>query len=232
MSKDSEDGRVVVPFGKYKGDDITELLKDRSYVEWARLQAWLPQRYPTIYNIIVGGVPAKGKGKKQDSPEHNAMQVRFLDPAVCERLGRRYVSDEQRLRTYVRDGDDPLGGLTHRVSIEKLKYEHRLWDVVFDVRAFLEDAGGCHFGALSMAHVYVELKPSISDDFFAVLRQVTNRRDQQNARDGHSDIDRIVVVTDKVHPSNVTVDDVKAAFRTQKVDLVLSSELEVREIAA
>jgi hypothetical protein len=226
-----EDGPVIVPFGKYKGSDITELLKDRSYVEWARLQAWLPQRYPVIYNVIVGGSPAKGKGKKQDSPEHNAMQTRFLNTDLCERLGRRYVSGEARLRGYIR-GDDAIGGLTYRLSVDRLKFEHRLWDVVFDIRAALEDATGSHVGAVSMAHLYVELKPSISDDFFAVLRQVTNRRDQQNARDGHGDLDRILVVTDAVAPSNVSVDEVKAAFRTQKVDLVLSSDLEVGEIAA
>jgi hypothetical protein len=68
----------IIPFGKYRDQPIEVLLADSQYLAWILAQpglvAMMQQRYPAIYNIIVTGVPTT-----EDTPEHNALQARFLD---------------------------------------------------------------------------------------------------------------------------------------------------------
>lgn len=68
----------VVPFGKYKGQPVETLAADRDYCEWLTAQPWFSDKYRNVYNIVVnyGSEP-------QDSPEHNQMQVRFLEDDWC-----------------------------------------------------------------------------------------------------------------------------------------------------
>jgi hypothetical protein len=75
MSKTEKDpSAVVVPFGKHKGATVAELLtKDPQYAEWVLAQGWVAERFAELHAAILtrGAVT-------DDTPEHNAMQVRFL----------------------------------------------------------------------------------------------------------------------------------------------------------
>ena len=67
-----------VPFGKYKGRPALELAADRAYCEWLTAQPWFSERYRDVYNVVInyGAEPT-------ETPEHNALQARFLDDAFC-----------------------------------------------------------------------------------------------------------------------------------------------------
>ncbi len=75
----------VVPFGKYKGRPVAELVADDGYRDWVLAQPWVRERFVNFYNILVQGTPVA-----QDSPEHNEMQARFLDEDWCTRLMRSH----------------------------------------------------------------------------------------------------------------------------------------------
>lgn len=64
----------IVPFGKYKGQPVTVLAGDPNYCEWLRSQEGIRQKYPSIINLIVNNFSIP-----QDTPEHNALQARFVD---------------------------------------------------------------------------------------------------------------------------------------------------------
>lgn len=69
---------LVIPFGKHQGLTVAELLaKDPAYADWLAAQGWLAQRFAELHAAIV----TRGAGA-DDSPEHNRIQVRFLDPLV------------------------------------------------------------------------------------------------------------------------------------------------------
>jgi hypothetical protein len=69
----------IVPFGKYKGRDILEVLEtDPSYLQWLTGQEWFRDRYVYLHQTIVN----RGS-EPEDTPEHNALQVLFLDHAFC-----------------------------------------------------------------------------------------------------------------------------------------------------
>jgi hypothetical protein len=69
----------IVPFGKYKGRDILEVLEtDPSYLQWLTGQEWFRDRYVYLHQTIIN----RGS-EPEDTPEHNALQVLFLDHAFC-----------------------------------------------------------------------------------------------------------------------------------------------------
>ena len=65
----------VIPFGKYKGQAIAQVVQDRNYTEWLTAQSWFKERYANLYTVIVNTA-----GEPAETPEHNRLQARFLDP--------------------------------------------------------------------------------------------------------------------------------------------------------
>lgn len=137
-SNDAAQNTDIVPFGKYKGRPVVDLIADRDYTDWLAAQPWFRQRYGNVYNLIVntGAQP-------QDTPEHNKMQARFLDHDACLNLLRRWLlspaklherwwsvnlTDRQRERLHVEAGS---------VSITSLQFESDGWDLVISGRSRL-----------------------------------------------------------------------------------------------
>src|SRR6516225_4197283 len=71
----------IVPFGKYKGQPIEVLREDRSYLDWLSGQDWFRERYAGIYTLIVNNF-----SEVSETPDHNALQVLFLDDDFCARF--------------------------------------------------------------------------------------------------------------------------------------------------
>lgn len=65
---------TIVPFGKYKGKEVSHMLKDAQYVKWCGENNIL-ERYPKIFNIVYS---ISVDNKDQPTPEHNQMQHEWL----------------------------------------------------------------------------------------------------------------------------------------------------------
>lgn len=63
----------LVPFGKYKGQPIEQLLADQPYLDWLTAQDWFRRKYQNVYAVIINY-----PGKPSETPAHNQMQVKFL----------------------------------------------------------------------------------------------------------------------------------------------------------
>lgn len=132
----------IVPFGKYRDRPVTDLLADRSYVEWLLAQPWFAQRYQPVYNVLIGA----GGPEPQDSPEHNAMQARYLDNDELFRLAQVFLPNREELISYAREWrgkrgtSEQLANIVDddafKLSISEPTFELRGWDVVF--------SGGVH----------------------------------------------------------------------------------------
>jgi hypothetical protein len=70
---------TIVPFGKYKGQPVEVLAHDEEYCRWLADQDWFRTRFATIHTLIVNNFAAP-----HDTPEHNALQARFLDVDWCQ----------------------------------------------------------------------------------------------------------------------------------------------------
>jgi hypothetical protein len=78
---------IEVPFGKYKGKDVTQLLADRHYVDWCK-QKNILEKYPAIYNIVCS---ISTDNKDQPTPEHNKMQNEFLEKNLIVSLFKQFL---------------------------------------------------------------------------------------------------------------------------------------------
>lgn len=70
------DDANIVPFGKYRGRPIDEMMADASYCAWAMSQPGLRERYASLFTIIING----GVAPDMPTPEHNRMQLLFRNP--------------------------------------------------------------------------------------------------------------------------------------------------------
>jgi uncharacterized protein (DUF3820 family) len=74
----------IVPFGKYKGRLIEEVLvDDPGYLQWLAGQEWFRSKFAVLYQVIIN----RG-AEAEETPEHNALQVRFLEDDFCLRFLR------------------------------------------------------------------------------------------------------------------------------------------------
>src|SRR4029453_16186290 len=78
----------LVPFGKYKGQPVEVIAEDRQDCDWLLEQTWFVQRYPQLHTLVINNF-----GEPTETPEHNALQIRFLDEtfrAQCTELAFQF----------------------------------------------------------------------------------------------------------------------------------------------
>jgi uncharacterized protein (DUF3820 family) len=157
----NEQGNVV-PFGKYKGRSIEEvLLDDPGYLQWLAGQDWFRAKFAVLYQVIIN----RG-GEPQDTPEHNALQVKFLDEAFCWRF-LEHLAPGFDFGGAV-DCEFECGGVDVVMSVASFRDE-----IPASVRRYFHDwedefsVPGRQTGIL-----HIELKPTVGDDYPAVLRQM------------------------------------------------------------
>ena len=85
----------VVPFGKYKGQPITNLLNDTKYLEWCKQQEWF-QKFPIVYNICVNQTITTNN-QSSKTPEHNKLQNLFLK----RKFNIKLINKIRRLDKYI-----------------------------------------------------------------------------------------------------------------------------------
>jgi len=231
--------RQVVPFGKYKGRLVEELLGDRAYCEWLTAQSWFKERFQNVYMLIVnyGGQP-------EESPEHNAFQAIFLEHGTCLSLANLFGfptrSELEAKLAHV--SDKILDNDVMNPQVVSLGFEHRGWDVYFstecgyEYRAVCEGERGSHgswccnkfkidgqftkkFYHWRKLRIFLELKPTLGDDYPNVLRQVL-----RYPREGCSSERRCVLVR-SFSSAAVSWNQVQQIFASQGIALKQVSDL-------
>lgn len=71
----------IVPFGKYKGKSVLDLMVDTGYVEWCK-EAQVFRKYPKI-NIILNN--SYKSSEFSETPEHNKLQNKFMETDFVKR---------------------------------------------------------------------------------------------------------------------------------------------------
>ena len=114
---------IILPFGKHKGKTVAELLAvDPQYADWVSAQAWVAERFAELHSAII----SRGAGI-DDSPEHNAIQGRFLDPlfrAWFFRVARpRDVADsaEAVIRGITETREKPIRKLSEKIKEQEAR---------------------------------------------------------------------------------------------------------------
>ena len=108
MEKTRDPSALVLTFGKHKGATVAELVdREPDYARWLAAQGWVAERFAELHAAILSrGAPT------DDTPEHNALQARFIDhdfrvaflqaaykPWLIDRIKeiQRFIKEERRL---------------------------------------------------------------------------------------------------------------------------------------
>lgn len=148
VNQPSDPSAIVIPFGKHKGSTVAELLaKDEAYAQWVLTQGWVAERFAELHAALL----TRGAGT-DDTPEHNALQARFLDGVFRSSFVRIILGTSEEYHTSV-------------------QFEHRGVDVVicwgegyydFESKERWENRNRSR----------IELKPTLGDDYPTTLRQM------------------------------------------------------------
>jgi hypothetical protein len=174
----------IVPFGKYKGQPVDVLAQDTAYCEWLSQQDWFRSRYTAIHTLIINHFAAPA-----ETPEHNALQALFTDDAWIARFLRdKLLALTADLKQFLHKEADRARDVgfqrwlpTAEVRADwRVEFEQAGVDVTVTGRTTLigpprEDlnAGWLQEFQTSDGFQYrIECKPSLGDDYPAVLRQM------------------------------------------------------------
>lgn len=175
----------IVPFGKYKGKPVTEMMSDKGYIDWLKQQPWFVNQKNQIYNIVVNQQINPSQSK---TPEHNRLQNLFLSKNNLLQF-YKYTYTNIIKEKYSKC----VFGCMERgfSSPPKAEFEGCFnWDVVLD-GGYMEwnkhkqncdheeDMAcnkSCYYenddDSYDICSIYIEIKPSIGDDYPNVLRKM------------------------------------------------------------
>lgn len=177
----------IIPFGKYKGQPITTLLKDTNYLEWCKQQEWF-KKFPIVYNICVNQTIVN-QNENSKTPEHNKIQNLFLEK---ENVKNFLVKVFKLKLNHLYINPDPK----YSVKFEK-QYN---WDLFIDRIDFSycscpdDDDFKCvckehnnfikrynipknedEYHSKYTENIYCEIKPLLGDDYPCVLRKMNTQ---------------------------------------------------------
>ncbi len=88
-----ENEKSVINFGKYRGRPIEEIVSvDKNYIEWLMAQDWFKSKFEKTYNVVINYFNPE---KNEDSPEHNRIQVKFLNPEFPLKIAQRLIGEKR-----------------------------------------------------------------------------------------------------------------------------------------
>ena len=271
---------MLMPLGKYKGREISEIATtDPEYLKWLTAQSWFEQRYSHLFQTIITN---NYYNEPAETPDHNAMQVRFLDAKYLtgfiktiktkedwqslfcyyrRAAAHKQIEEIRHCRELVQKGiehlgsDDPLEFLkTHEQhhylhgqatsllssmlaeeraikafqsiraghpSFTQVQFEVDGWDVVFGYgRRNKRDK---HVKVSD--RFLIECKPTLGDDYPAVLRQMV----KQEARFAHGDHywsqdQHLICVVGEYTGRGATWEQVQQIFASKNFKLILERD--------
>jgi hypothetical protein len=220
----------IIPIGKYKGQDIEQVrMRDPQYLQWLMQQAWFREKFASTYQVVVNVFAPPS----EDTPAHNAIQVRFLDAIIREAFWTiDDVFDEQELALlrYNFKQNNAYAPVAEQnpqlvTTIGTPRFEG-VSDVQFNVIMTLGKEE--HYRGLREYRLAIEIKPSMGDDYPAVLRQIKRQKEAaRTAAFGTAEPapTHWFLLLDEFGASSVTLDQVRAIFAGDNIRIVMLGDL-------
>jgi hypothetical protein len=206
---------AVIPFGKYRGQPLEVLAADRQYADWLMAQPWFRDRYSGIYTVIINNFAAPS-----DTPEHNALQIRFLERDFCLRVHNVAFPNSVResAEWEIKEYGEKINLSEHQTESLRLARKY-LADGEFlarECRVSFESRGADVSikieGGFYYSDILVEIKPTIGDEFPTVLRQM--KRSEAN-----------VLLCGEYVGVGVSREQLRALFENERIKTVFLSDL-------
>jgi hypothetical protein len=209
----------IVPFGKYKNQPIEALAEDKNYCEWLAGQGWLAEKFPAIHTLIINNF-----AEPDETPEHNRLQLRFLDNGFrlrCSVAMLEAIYGAGQIWCCDIPDEDP----------QAPQFEINGIDVFWTTECSrARSATGKRFEENLYPRLSIECKPSLGDDYPAVLRKLQSYRIPFG-------VERLcpefrAVVIENFTALGGTFEQVKHVFKNSRVLLITAKEIEAYPLPA
>ena len=240
----------IIPFGKYKGKPVEILATDKNYAEWLIAQSFFKEKHVNLYNVVINNFR-----EPVDTPEHNKLQIKFLKPEYrvklayivnpnlfeynSEKINREMnkildKTDDKKSEYFLNSLKNPeknhkYGLYTTRLMrystpvFESVDANYCLWyGIKFDYD------GLNSFNLKRRSEYWVEIKPTISEDFPSVLRQMKASMPYQYSE---FPIDKFfILLVGEYTGTSVSKTDFIEYFKTQGYIVVFENQIEQVEL--
>lgn len=212
----------LVPFGKYKGQPMEVMKMDTQYCDWIAQQDWFRERYGNLYQVIINNFT-----EPTETPEHNKLQTLFLDNKFCLNFFKvsgycslidreKFINDKLKEYYY---NENLLNELNNnpifKVRIEK-QFEEDGWDVILNFGVILNDKY-----QIDGLDACVEIKPNLSDDYLAVLRQIKTNKSRGFSK---------FLVIDTFDAKGATFEQVKEIFAGSYITIIKLDDIKGEQL--
>lgn len=192
----------IIPFGRYKGKSLEELASDKSYIQWLLAQNWFKEKHITLYNFIVNNfrepvdTPEHNKLQIKFLKHEYRLKLAYLvnknlfanNSQTISLAMLKILKNTERnenefflkaLVSPMNEHHEEFGLYTKQLlhfntpTFEHVDVSYAIWYGIhfhYDNNRF--DRGWSNFNVESKSTYSIEIKPSIGDDFPAVLRQM------------------------------------------------------------
>jgi len=162
----------TVPFGKYKGKPVTDLLADPKYLEWCKQQSWF-EKYQVVYNICVNQTISSNDTNSK-TPAHNKLQNLFLRKENVKKIVKLLYPQKN---TVTSDSTtcEFESSYNWDVEISNVRCTQKKTlcnECKIDNTTYCEDCEYIDEDPLLLPNIYMELKPQLGDDYPCVLRKM------------------------------------------------------------
>ena len=115
--KEIDFNKQLVPFGKYKGQPVSVMQNDTQYCDWLATQDWFRERYANVYNQVI----INNFTEPTETPEHNRLQMLFLDNEFVKRLERFVFPDifeafNEEINYYIQEYDKNIEETNQKIK--------------------------------------------------------------------------------------------------------------------
>lgn len=219
-----------VDFGKYKGQPVSVLLNDPDYCRWLINQPSFARnrKYGLVMDMI--------EGRSQTTPQHNTLQLKFLDIEFRLNFIERFLvqspnpidkqTPKKRRRVAIPVGES-LG------NIRAIHPSSGIEVIEFKFEQFADVYLKCRLSYIDVRSIYVEIKPQVGDDFPDVLRQIQRQKKAWESsvarRDLHGKTYWILLI-DKFESSTINRNQLCEYFRTQDISVIFFDEINVHKV--
>jgi uncharacterized protein (DUF3820 family) len=212
---------LIIPFGKYKGKDVTQLIEDQQYLQWCKNQPWFKEKYANIYNIVVNQTIVKpSSGDK--TPEHNRIQNLFLDKSLCNSI---FEKTWKSIFEMTGKSIFEMTGKSDRYNYDSLRINIEFegefnWDIILKSGKVIR---------------LIEIKPILGDDYPNVLRKMKSqdklyRSEHRNCLEqyGYPERCKSVLIIDKFDSSYTTEDMLVDIFDQAGIAIIFLRDIVTR----
>jgi hypothetical protein len=242
----------LITFGRYKGKPFEILATDKQYIDWLLSQSWFKERHINLYNVVINNfrepvdTPEHNKMQIKFLKQEQRLKLAYkVNPKLFDNNSEKInlamhqiLSTKERnegeyfLKALLSPSQKDEFGLYSRQLLkfskpifERVDVYFSLWygiNFYYDNNHF--NRGWVQFKQEICSSYTVEIKPTISDDFPAILRQMKASMPVEN-----SDWQRerfYILLVGKYTGTSATKLEFIEYFETQGYIVVFEDEME------